>query len=134
MANHLETAPPLEITELVRGIVHDAHDLVEQQFKLFQVEIKNSLGRTRDAAVPLLVGVLVALVGAVCLASACGLLLSWLWPTLPLWGGFAIIGGALLLVGLLLALWGKCRLNACNEPAEPRADAVKENIPWKVKK
>lgn len=133
MPNQLETGHPPEMTELVRGIVHDAQDLVEQQFKLFQIEIKNYLGRVKDASIPMVIGAVVGVVAAISLAAACGLLLSWIWPTLPLWAGFAITGAALLAVGLLLVLWGKCRLEACDE-SEPRADTMKENIPWKVKK
>lgn len=134
MANQLETAPPPEMTELVKGIVQDAHDLVEQQFKLFQIEIKNYLGRVKEASIPLVIGAVIGVVAAICLAASCGLLLSWAWPTLPLWAGFAVTGGGLLVIGLLLALWGKCRLDGCNEPAESHTDTMKESIPWKVKK
>jgi uncharacterized membrane protein YqjE len=133
MPNQLETGHPPEMTELVRGIVHDAHDLVEQQFKLFQIEIKNYMGRLKDASIPMVIGAVVGVVAAICVAASCGLLLSWIWPTLPLWAGFAITGAALLVVGVLLALWGKCRIDACGE-SEPRADTPKESIPWKVKK
>lgn len=135
METHVDTVANgnPHVAELVRGIVHDAHDLVEEQFKLFQIEIKDYVKRSREAVIPLLAGILIGMVGAVSLAAGGGLVLSWAWPSLPLWGAFAIVGGTLLLVGILLGSYGKCKLEACDE-ARSHGDAAKENIPWKMKK
>jgi len=133
MAIHLETEPQPPMTTLVSGIVQDAQKLVGQQLKLFQVELKNDLRKTKEASVPLVVGMLIALVGAITLALAGGYLISWTWPDLPLWAGLAIVGGGMALVGAAFALWGKCKFDSFNALPDETAEGLRENLQWKTK-
>jgi len=133
MPHQLETEPQPGIAELVGGIVQDARDLLAQQLKLFQVEVKSDLRQTKEASIPLAIGAMIALLGVGILALGAGYLLCWTWPELPLWAGLAIVGGGLLLIGGALALWGKCKFDAFNPLPDETLEGMKENIQWKTR-
>jgi len=80
------------ITRLLTGIAEDAQALLQQQLTLFQVELKNDLRRTRNAAIPLMAGILVCGLAVVFLCAMLALLLDEV-LVLPWWGGFAGVGG-----------------------------------------
>jgi len=121
------------LTRLITGIAEDAQALLQQQLTLFQVELKNDLRRTRNAAIPLMVGVLVCGLAAVFLCAMLALLLDEA-LVLPWWVGFAGVGGTLLVVGVLLVLWGKTRFDAFNPLPDQTVEGIKETIQWKTKK
>ena len=133
MPSQLEADALPDVTTLVSGIVSDAQDLISQQLKLFQVEIKNDLDRTRDAALPLGIGVLISLIGAITLALAAAGLLNWTWPNLPPWGGLAIVGGVVSLAGAIVVLWGKSKCDSLNPMPDKAVAGLQENIQWKTK-
>lgn len=134
MADHtaIESSPPL--TTLVSGIINDAQQLMAQQLTLFQHEIKADLRKTRDAAIPMVVGLAVAMVGVVLLGVMLGHLLPWIWPTLPLWAGFAIASALLLAIGGGLMFWSKSQFDSFNPLPEKSLEALKENVQWVTKK
>jgi len=131
--NQLQTDSQPAMTTLVTGIIQDAQDLMQQQLRLFQVEVKNDLRQTKEASVPLAIGALITLVGAVSLALAAAHLLVWIWPTLDLGGGFAIVGLVLSVVGLSFVLWGKCKFDSFNALPDKSLAGLKENLQWKTK-
>jgi uncharacterized membrane protein YqjE len=120
------------MTTLVGEIMHDAQELMRQQFTLFQVELKNDLRRTRNAAIPLSVGLVVSLLAVVLLCAMLALLISEQ-LTLPFWAGFAIVGGVLLIVGGGLTWWGKTKFDAFNPLPDQSLEGLKETIQWKTK-
>jgi len=134
MANHLDTDSQPAMAELLNGIIHDAHDLVDKQLQLFQVEVKNEARKIGKASVPLILGGLLALVSVINLTFAGAYLASWVWPTFPLWGGLALMGAGVGLAAVILALVGKNNLDACNSGAEERLEILKEKFPWTTKK
>src|SRR5437870_4319337 len=109
MQNQFETDQHPGFSELVGGIVHDAQVLMRQQLTLFQVEIKNDFHRTIAAVIPLIAGATVLFVGVIMAAMAAAFLLNAIWPALPVWGGFAIVAGALVVLGAVLVVIGKQR-------------------------
>ena len=121
------------VTTLVSGIIQDAQKLLRQQLTLFQVEFKNDTRRTIAASVPLVVGILMSLAAGIILAIMVAHLLPWIWPRLPLWGGFAIVGASLAVVGATLVLKGKSRFAAFNPLPEQSLEGLKENIQWQTK-
>jgi len=134
MAGHteVESSPPL--TTLVSGIINDAQQLMAQQLSLFQHEIKADLRKTRDAAIPMVVGLAFAMVGVVLLGVMLGHLLPWIWPTLPLWAGFAIASLLLLAIGGGLMFWAKKQFDSFTPLPEKSIEALKENVQWITKK
>jgi len=125
-------APRGELTQLVAGIVNDAQTLIREQLTLFQVEVKNDLKRTTNAAIPLSAGMLVCLVCIFCLATTLALVLGEL-AGLPLWAGFAIVTALLAVTGGGLILWGKFRFDAFNPLPDESVEGLKETIQWKTK-
>lgn len=123
------------LASLVGGIVQDAQSLIHQQLTLFQVEIKNDTRRTIAATVPILIGGVVCLVAAILLAVMLAHLIHALWPqTIPLWGGYAIVGGALAALGVGLVLWGKAQFAKFNPLPDQTVEGLKENIQWQTKR
>jgi len=128
----LETDHEPSMTQLVTGILHDGEELLRQQIHLAKVEIKNDAHRMVSASVPMIVGAFACMVGALVLAFAVAHLLLYIWPALPTWGAYAIVGGLLVLVGGLVV--AKCvNQFASMKPLDQTAAGVKENIQWKTK-
>jgi uncharacterized membrane protein YqjE len=131
----LEQQEGASVTSIVSGIVHDAQELVRQQLKLFQVEIRNDTRRTIAATIPMVIGGLLALVALIILAVMAAHLISWAWPEhVPLWGGYAIVGGTLAMLGIALVLWGKAQFSKFSPLPDQTMEGLKENLQWKTKK
>jgi len=133
MASQVESDPQA-VTTLVSGIIDDARQLFVQQMTLFQVELKHDFRRTMAVCIPMIAGVLVCFVATIILAVAVSFLLCWIWPELPLWGGFGIIGGILALGGVGLIYWGKEKFDTSTLLPKESVEGLKENIQWKTKK
>lgn len=130
MAVHTETESSPPLTTLVSGIINDAQQLMGQQLSLFQHEIKADLRKTRDAAIPMVIGLAVAMVGVVLLGVMLGNLLPQIWPNLPLWAGFAIASAIFLAIGGGLIFWAKSQFDTFNPLPEKSLEALKENVQW----
>jgi len=121
------------ITGLITGIINDAQELIRQQLQLFLVELKNDMRRTKEASLPLAVGAGMCHLAGFVLAVMLALLLNAAWPdTISLWGGFAIVGGALLAIGLALVMWGKTKFESFNPLPDKTVEALKENVQWQT--
>jgi uncharacterized membrane protein YqjE len=129
-----ETQQP-GLTSLVSGIISDAQDLVKQQLTLFQVEVKNDMRRTLAATIPIVIGGVVCLLAGIMLCVMLAHLIHWLWPdTIPLWGGYAIVGGAFAALGLALVFWGKAQFSKFSPLPDQTVEGLKENIQWQTKR
>ena len=133
MAIQTETEPEAGVGPLIGGIVQDARQLLVEQLTLFQVEIKNDVHRTLRALLPIGAGAVVALPGLILLGMAGSYLLCWAWPQLPLWAGFAIIGGLIAVIGASLVFWGISMLNKVHLTPDTAMKGLRENIQWKTK-
>jgi len=133
MATETETNSDVSMSSLIGGIVQDARELFVEQMTLFQVEIKNDLRRILAAAVPLVIGVSVLLPGLILLGMAAAHFLHWAFPEMPLWLGFASVGGLIVVAGVLLVLWGKSMLASVSLTPDTALKGLKENIQWKTK-
>jgi hypothetical protein len=133
MATNLQTEPGPSIGGLVSGIVHDAQELISQQFTLFKQEVRQDFQKTRDAMACLALASGVLLVGSVILALTLVHLLAWLAPTWPLWVCYAIVGGALTGLGALLAWQGYQKLSTVTPLPDQSTKALEENLEWKTK-
>jgi len=132
MATHVDTDNGPGITSLVSGIINDGQELIKQQLHLFSVELKNDLKRTRDASIPLIIGGVVAAIGAFFLFVTAALWISWQW-TLPIWVGFAVVTGIFLVLGVILVIMGKSRFDAFNPLPDKSLKGLEENVQWKTK-
>jgi len=130
MATDVKPAPDTSLTELVTGILHDAQDLIKQQFDLLKVEVLDDLRKTRDAGILMGLGVGVALVGGLLLILMLVYLLNWAVPDLPLWASFGIWGVIACVAGLGLFYAGKQKFASFNPLPNQTAQALKENVKW----
>ena len=132
MATHVETDNGPGLTSLVSGIINDGQELIKQQLHLFSVELKNDLKRTRDASIPLVIGGVVAGMGAFFLFVTAALWINWQW-TLPDWVGFSIVTVIFLVAGAILVIMGKSRFDAFNPLPDKSMKGLEENVQWKTK-
>ncbi len=133
MTPDLQTNPSLGLTPLISGIISDAQSLLKQQLTLFQTEVKKDLGRTRDAAIPLAVGVVVSLLAGIFLCLMVAHMLVYFWPQLPLFASFGIVGAFLGVVGGSLVFFGKSKFDAFSPLPEKSVEGLKENLQWTTK-
>jgi len=128
----LNTSPPdvqPTLSQLVSGIADDAQRLIQQQYHMFRAEVKEDMRRTKAAVQYLGVGAGLAVVGALFLLVSLPLLLNWAF-TWPAWGGFALIGG-ILVVGGGVALFAGKRIFEKNNPLPDKTlNALEENLSW----
>ena len=133
MATHVDTDNGPSLTSLVSGIINDGQELIKQQLTLFQAELTNDLRRTRNASIPLIVGGVVATIGGVFLFVTLALWIPWQWPSIPNWGGFAIVTGIFAVVGVVLVVMGKTQFDAFNPLPDETVQGLKETVQWKTK-
>jgi len=131
MATDLHTEPGVSVTSLLRGIVSDAQDLIQQQLSLFRAEIKDDFRKTVGILIAIVSGAFLVAVGGALLCFMLVYLLNSLAPdTLPLWGCFGIVGGGVVLVGGIVAYAAIARFKTFNPLPDESVQALKENVQW----
>jgi len=138
MASEAEAPPRAEVAPLLRGIVNDMGELLQQQLKFARAEIRSDMRKTWDVTQLFGIGAAVALLGVVVLAFMLVHLLHWLTTpaaaadpaALPLWACFGIVGAAILATGTVLIVMGKKKLDSFNPMPDQTVDTVKENLEW----
>ncbi len=123
------TTPDSGIGTLMSGIVGDVQDLIKQQASLFKHELRADVRHIMQAALGLVVGATVLLVGLILLCFMLVYLINWLAPGIPLWACYGIIGGAAIIIGLAVVLMGRDKLRSNLVPRESLA-SLKENLEW----
>jgi hypothetical protein len=118
------------MASLVGGIVNDAQNLIKQQFTLLKSEVQEEIRQARAAATLMAAGCGVAALGGLLLALVLVHLLE-AQTDIPLWGCYAIVGGVITLIGVVLLVAG--RKEASNvelTPPPQTTEAAKENLAW----
>jgi len=131
MTPDLKNESSLGLMPLVNGIVEDAQTLIRQELSLFQSEVKEDLGRTRTAAIPLVTGLAASLLAGFFLGSA---LIRWLmfrWPDLSDFAAYGAVGAVLALIGIILVVTGMTLLSAIGAHPKQSSNPLKEKMPWK---
>jgi len=132
MENQLRTGPEPSMTSLVSGIISDAQDLFKQQLDLVKHEIREDVRKAKEAAASLALGLVLATVGGILFCTMFVYLLHEE-AGLRLWASFAIVGGALLVVGLVLTYLAKKEAETINPLEGESAKALEENVQWITK-
>jgi uncharacterized membrane protein YqjE len=124
-------------TSLVKGIVNDVGDLIKQELRFATTELKTDLRRTGEASRFLVIGIVMAFLGAIVLTLMLVHLLHWLTlpagveqAGLPLWACYAIVGFLLGGGGTALAWTGKKKFDSFNPLPDETANNIKENLEW----
>lgn len=122
-----ETAP--STAKLLGGIVGDIQDLLRKEVSLARQEMREEFAKLKSAAVGLVAGGAVLVIGIlfllIGLAQGAALLLEW-----PSWAGFAALGGILFGIGAILAILAVRRFASFNPIPEKTVETVKENVEW----
>jgi len=145
MANDVKTAPAGKdlfpaartndpsLSGLVGGIFDDTLKLIEQQFTLLKVDFRKDLDRAKDTGMMIGFGIAMLTAGGLVLLFMLAHLLEWLTrPNLELWACYAIVGGAVALVGGIVFFRGKKKLDNLDIVPEETAQGIKENLQWKT--
>lgn len=126
------------VSALVSDIIADAQELMGQQLQLFKAELRDDARKTRDAVVPLAIGLGVAGLAAVILAVAAAYWLYWFAnpaggpERLPLWGSFGIVGLALAALGGGLTWVGWAKFQTFNPLPDKTVQGMQETAQWKT--
>jgi hypothetical protein len=119
------------VTALVGGIISDVQDLIRQQAALIGKEIKDDVNKSIGAAISLAAGAGITAMGGLLLCITLALVLDVYVPELHWWGGFAIVGGVLTVVGLVLLYAAVKKFE--NIKAMPESvQAIKETVTWQT--
>ena len=136
MASDVQAAP---VTDLVRGIVNDIGDLIQQQFRFMQAEVKSDLRKAKVAIAYLLAGGAVAAIGFLLLALMIVHLIHYLSvpdgvvadvARIPLWGCYGLTALLFLVPGGVLLALGVSRFQANNPLPDQTLRSVQENVSW----
>lgn len=118
---------------LLRGILMDVRTLIREEIALARVELRETAGRARAAAVSFGIAAAALAAGGVLLLIALALgiadLLNW-----PAWSGFLILAALLSLVGLTTLASGRKQLQKVHAVPEETVTTLKENSEWIAKR
>ena len=114
---------------LLGGAINDIRELFRQEVSLARVEIREEVANAKSAAIKLGAAAVTGLFAALLLLTALSRGLADLFA-MPVWAGFAIVGGLLAIVaGVLVAVaWPNIK-SVCPMP-ERTVRTMKENIEW----
>lgn len=121
-------ANDVPVSELFTGLARDTQELLRNELALAKTETTESVKKIVSAVVKVAAGALVLYAGFLMLlwAAVFGLRqadLSW-------WASALIVGGAALLVGLILTLWAKSQLKTASLAPSQTIDSLKEDRTW----
>jgi len=100
------------VTALIKGVLDDALELIKQQLAMLKAELRSDFHKVASGLIPLAAGIAPLLLGGLMLCFTAVHLIHWLSTPagapnadpayVPLWGCYAIVSGAFLLVGGIL--------------------------------
>ncbi len=114
---------------LLGGAINDIRELFRQEVSLARVEIRQEVANARSAALKLGVAAITGLFAALLLLIALARGLSDL-LAMPVWAGFAIVGGLLAIVAGVLVAVAWPNLKSVSPIPGRTVRTMKENIEW----
>jgi len=126
MATDTRTDNEPSMASLLKGVIDDVQILTKQQFELLKQELKEDSTKTVGAAMPMVVGGMVAFIGVLLLGHA----LAWILFALglPTWAAFLIVGGVITGLGVILVFVGLNKFRSFNPLPDRTLEALKENV------
>jgi cytochrome c biogenesis protein CcdA len=114
---------------LLSGAINDIRELFRQEISLARVEIRQEIANAKSAVIKLSMAAFAGLFAVFLLLTALARGLSDLF-NMPVWAGFAIVGGLLaILAGVMVAVaWPN--LKSVGPMPERTVRTMKENIEW----
>ena len=121
------------IMTLVSGILRDASDLITKELTAAKLEMREELDNFKSTAALMGVGLVALLIGIILLALMLVHLLQE-FTDLNLWACYAIVGGSVTLVGVMILLFGKQRAAKTNLVPTASIENAKEDARWITRK
>jgi hypothetical protein len=113
------------IGQLIRELTQDVNDLMAQHVALARTELSAAVDNLKSAAIALSAGVVVTLAGGLVLLAAATLALA---ERFEPWVAALIVGGATVLVGLILLAVGKRKASASHIAPQRTMRAIEEDM------
>jgi hypothetical protein len=121
------------LSSLLSGILDDAQKLIEHQFSLLKHDVQQDIARVKDTWILLGLGLGLLSAAGLLLLFMVVHLLEWLTrPNLEWWACYALVGGAVALVGGVVFYRAKQKLQTLNVIPEQTTQGLKENLQWKT--
>lgn len=119
----MDSNSPTSVSTLVNSAITDAQSLVRQQIELAKAEVTQSAKQAAGASGLFLGAAVLGFLAFVfaLIAGAYGFVAA----GLPVWAGFLIVGGILLLIAIILGLVGKSRTKHITPPQRAISQAEK---------
>ena len=121
------------IRGLIRGILTDFRTLIHEEIALARIEIRESAGRAKAAAISFGMAAGALLFAGtfllIALATAIADLLDW-----PIWAGFLAVAVLLSAAGLITLSSGRTQLNKVHAVPPETMSTLKENSEWIAKR
>lgn len=133
--SNLSTQDPVatrepSVAQLVTGIVDDAQELMRQQIALFKHELRKDLKEAKRVSISFAVSCLLGGTAVLLLSFMLVYLVNWLWPAVPAWVGFGIIGALYAVICISLFFFAKEKLEDMAPLSDEALNATKENLQW----
>ncbi|HJZ59901.1 MAG TPA: phage holin family protein [Gemmataceae bacterium] len=128
----VSTGTQQTVTELVRGILDDVQRLAKQQVGMLKAEVREDMNKTRTAMVYGGLGITLLTVGILALIFGLVYLLDWMYPGMPLWVAWMIVGGIFAVAGFVLGLVARNMFESFNPLPDKTFNALQENLTWKT--
>jgi uncharacterized membrane protein YqjE len=119
--------PDEGIGSLLGGIIKDLQDMVRGEIQLARAEIRDDMGTIRSSLMSIGLAALFALTGFIFAMLAATYVLN-IW--VRMWIAAAIVGAALLTIGMVLAMSAKKKMSAASLKPEQTIASVKETSQW----
>jgi len=132
MSTNLQSGTDPGLSSLLTGIFDDIQELLKQQLRMFKAEVNADMKKTAEAAILMVVGAFVILVGGGLLCLMLVYLLEKL-TGMHLWACFGLVGLGLTLIGGGLAFVGWNKFRSFNPLPDESMAALKENLEWTTK-
>ncbi|NJK81142.1 MAG: phage holin family protein [Chloroflexaceae bacterium] len=117
------------VAHLLGELVADAQHLVRKEFELARTEVRQEINKAQQGAISLGIGVGVLAMGGIMLLLMLVYLLADVF-TLELWISYLIVGAVLAIIGTILLLTGRSRLQQIDPKPEATIDEVRKDAQW----
>ena len=114
---------------LLSGAINDIRELFRHEISLARVEIRDEIANMKSAAIKLGAAAVALLLGSLLLLTALSRGLAVLFD-MPIWAGFAIVGGLLAIIGGVMLAVAWPNLRAIGPMPERTVRTLKENVEW----
>lgn len=117
------------IAQLIGGLVADAEHVIRKELELAKVEIEDMGKRAANSAIAVATGGVVAGAGGLLLLFMLVHLITSL-AGIDLWISYAIVGGAVSVIGGILLATGIARIRNMDMVPRETADALRKDAQW----